>query len=58
MRLSQEIGKAIDAPDVRKRMIDPGLNPHASTPENLQATYDADLVRWHDVIEKAGIPKQ
>ena len=54
-RLNQEVRKALDAPDVRKRLIELGIDPRASTPEEMQAVYDADVVRWRKVIADARI---
>lgn len=54
-RLNQEVRKALDAPDVRKRFIELGIDPRASTPEEMQAVYDADVVRWRKVIADARI---
>ena len=57
-RLNQEALKALNHPDVKKRLAD--LNVHAthSSPEQLRRLLDADIVRWGDVIQKAGIPRQ
>ena len=57
-RLNQEAQKALSHPDVKKRLAD--LNVHAkhSTPEQLGRWLEADIVRWGEVIQKAGIPKQ
>jgi tripartite-type tricarboxylate transporter receptor subunit TctC len=58
LRLSQEVAKALDAPDVRERFISLGITPRASTPEELQRIYDADVVRWRKVIADAKIGAQ
>ena len=54
----KEIGKALEAPDVRERFIGLGITPRASTPEELQRIYDADVVRWRQVIADAKISQQ
>jgi tripartite-type tricarboxylate transporter receptor subunit TctC len=54
-RLNEEVRKALVAPDVRKRFIELGIDPRASTPEEMQAVYDADVVRWRKVIADANI---
>jgi tripartite-type tricarboxylate transporter receptor subunit TctC len=54
-RLNEEVRKALAAPDVRKRFIELGIDPRASTPEEMQAVYDADVVRWRKVIADAKI---
>ena len=58
LRLNREIAKALDAPDVRERFIALGITPRASTPEELQRIYDADVARWHKVIADAKISQQ
>ena len=54
-RLNKEVRNALDAPDVRKRFIELGIDPRASTPDEMQAVYDADVVRWRKVIADAKI---
>jgi tripartite-type tricarboxylate transporter receptor subunit TctC len=58
LRLNREIAKALDAPDVRERFIGLGITPRASTPEELQRIYDADVARWRKVIADARISQQ
>jgi tripartite-type tricarboxylate transporter receptor subunit TctC len=55
LRLNREIAKA---PEVRERFIGLGITPRASTPEELQRIYDADVVRWRQVIADAKISQQ
>ncbi len=57
-RLNKEIAKAVAAPDVQKRLLDLGITPHPSTPEEMQAIYDEDLARWKQVITDAKIGQQ
>jgi tripartite-type tricarboxylate transporter receptor subunit TctC len=54
-RLNKEVRNALDAPDVRKRFIELGIDPRASGPDEMQAVYDADVVRWRKVIADAKI---
>jgi len=55
--LSAEIRRALEAPDVRDRMLRLGLEARGSTPEEMRNRMAADAARWREVIEKAGIPK-
>ncbi len=57
-RLNLEAQKALNHPDVKKRLADLNVAAKYSTPEQLGRLLDADMVRWSDVIQKAGIPKQ
>ena len=52
-RLSREMAKAIAAPDVQEKLKSLGITPHPSTPEQMQALYDADYARWKQVIADA-----
>jgi tripartite-type tricarboxylate transporter receptor subunit TctC len=45
-------------PEVKKRLLELGIAAKASTPEEISARLTADIDKWRDVIEKAGIPKQ
>lgn len=58
MRLNREIAKALEAPDLRQRLLDLGLEPRASSPEALRETFERDAAKWRVVIEQAKIEKQ
>ncbi len=57
-RLNLAAQKALNHPDVKKRLADLNVSTKHSTPEQLGRLLEADIVRWSDVIDKAGIPKQ
>jgi tripartite-type tricarboxylate transporter receptor subunit TctC len=57
-RLNLEAHKALNHPDVKKRLADLNVLAKHSSPEQLGRLLDTDIVRWSDVIQKAGIPKQ
>ena len=44
--------------DVKKRLIELGIEAKASTPQEISARLKSDIDKWRPVIEKAGIPKQ
>ncbi len=44
--------------DVKKRMLDLGIEARASTPQEISDRLRADIDKWGKVIDKAGIPKQ
>jgi tripartite-type tricarboxylate transporter receptor subunit TctC len=44
--------------DVKKRLIELGIEARASTPQEISARLKADIDKWSHVIEKAGIQKQ
>jgi tripartite-type tricarboxylate transporter receptor subunit TctC len=44
--------------DVKKRMLDLGIEARASTTQEISDRLKADIEKWGKVIDKAGIPKQ
>jgi tripartite-type tricarboxylate transporter receptor subunit TctC len=44
--------------DVKKRLIELGIEARASTPQEISARLKSDIDKWQQVIEKAGIQKQ
>jgi len=44
--------------DVKQRYATLGIEAKASSPDELKARLVADIKKWGDVIERAGIPKQ
>src|SRR5712672_136078 len=44
--------------EVKKRMIELGIEAKASTPQEISARLKSDIDKWQKVIEKAGIQKQ
>jgi tripartite-type tricarboxylate transporter receptor subunit TctC len=44
--------------DVKKRLLELGIEAKASTPQEISARLKSDIDKWHGVIEKAGIQKQ
>lgn len=57
-RLNLEVQKALNHPDVKKRLADMNVVAQHSSPEQLGRLLDSEILRWSDVIQKAGIPKQ
>ena len=57
-RLSVEIQKVMDLPDVKKRLSDVNLYAQGSTPEQAASLLAQDIRRWGEVISKAKIEKQ
>lgn len=57
-RLNREVARALQAPEVRKRLVDLSVQPRASSPEQLARLLDSDIRRWTDVIQRAGIARQ
>lgn len=57
-RLNREINAALAAPDVKQRLLEVGVEARGSTPEQARDLMVAEIAKWKEVIERAGIPKQ
>lgn len=57
-RLNHEAQKALNHPDVKKRLADLNVNAKHSSAEQLGRLLDSEILRWSEVIQKAGIPQQ
>lgn len=44
--------------DVKRRLIELGIEARASTPQEISSRLKSDIDKWRQVIEKAGIQKQ
>lgn len=56
--LNQALRDILAEPDVKKRLLELGIEAKASTPEEISARLKSDIDKWKNVIEKAGIQKQ
>ena len=54
-KLSSEMQKVIDAPDVHAKLIEYGIDPVGGTPEQFDAFIQSEARRWADVVKKANI---
>ena len=54
-KLNTGLVKAVQLPDVQKRMLDLGLEPVGSTPEAFAALIRTDIARWARVVKDAGV---
>ena len=56
--LNAAIRRGVDRPGVKQRFAAIGLEAFTSTPQELDAFVRAELVRWRELIEAAGIEKE
>jgi len=56
--LNEHINRALAESDLQEKARKLGMDARGSTPEEMRERMARDIVRWRDVIEKAGIPKQ
>jgi tripartite-type tricarboxylate transporter receptor subunit TctC len=54
-RLNQEITKVVNAPEVRQRWIEQGLEPKTATPGELAGVIKADVEKWNRIIRQTGV---
>ena len=54
-RMSDELGRAVRAPDMQKRLADIGAVPLPSTPAEFTATLARERERWGKLIREKGI---
>ncbi len=54
-KLNQHVVAAVKDPTTHKRLVDAGIDPATSTPEELRAFIAAEVVKWRQVITRAGI---
>jgi tripartite-type tricarboxylate transporter receptor subunit TctC len=53
--LEKEISAIVNLPDTRERLISLGFEPEGTTAAEFDAYVRAEIARWRDVIQKAGI---
>jgi tripartite-type tricarboxylate transporter receptor subunit TctC len=56
-KLNQAVRDVVALPDIKRRMLDLGLEAQAGAPEEIAARLKADIAKWGKVIEDAHIPK-
>jgi tripartite-type tricarboxylate transporter receptor subunit TctC len=49
---------ALADPEVKRKLLDLGIDSRPSAPAELDAQMRADIKKWSKVIARAGIPKQ
>jgi tripartite-type tricarboxylate transporter receptor subunit TctC len=54
-RLNREIAVVLQSEDTIRRYAALGVEPAASSPEELTAFMKKDMAKWADVIDRAGI---
>jgi tripartite-type tricarboxylate transporter receptor subunit TctC len=53
-KLSAEVAKALNSPDVRERFLAQGVEPVGSTPEQFAAFIESEIPRWGSAARAAG----
>lgn len=55
-RLSQEIRKVLQSPEIQEQLLKQGAEPVGSTPDAFDAYLRSEIEKWGSVIRKANIP--
>jgi tripartite-type tricarboxylate transporter receptor subunit TctC len=53
-KLQGEVSKILKSPDVAKKLLDLGLDPVASTPDELAAYQKSEITKWTKVVKDSG----
>lgn len=53
-RISADMNKALQTPEVKQRMADIGLTPMGNTPEQFDAFIRAEIPKWAQVVKASG----
>ncbi len=57
-RLAKEIAAAVASAEVKKRLLDMGVEARSMTPEAFRELLISDIAKWKGVIERAKIERQ
>ncbi|HEY7299910.1 MAG TPA: tripartite tricarboxylate transporter substrate-binding protein [Xanthobacteraceae bacterium] len=55
--LNRAVREILESPELKAKYADLGIEAKASSPEEIEARYEADVKKWRDLIERAAIPK-
>jgi len=53
-KMNGQVRKIVEAPEVRKRLIDLGADPETNTPEQFAAYVKSEKARWGKVVQDTG----
>jgi tripartite-type tricarboxylate transporter receptor subunit TctC len=56
--LNRALQEILAESEVKRRLLELGIEARASTPEEISARLKSDIEKWRKVIETAGIQKQ
>jgi tripartite-type tricarboxylate transporter receptor subunit TctC len=52
---NREVRAVLDLPDVRRVLLDQGMEPAAGTPEQFGALIKADMDKWGEIGKRLGV---
>ena len=56
--LNKALMEILNSPETKKQLFDVGITAFPTTPDEIGAKLKMEIVRWNDVITKAGIERQ
>jgi tripartite-type tricarboxylate transporter receptor subunit TctC len=56
--MNKAIHEVLARPEVKEQFAKVGVEAHASTPAELMTRLTADIKKWNDVVDKAGIERK
>lgn len=56
-RLNKEVHAAVNAPAVKQRFADLGIEQNLNTPEGMRSFVTSEIAKWNALIDKAKIPR-
>lgn len=56
--LNMALMEILNSPETKKQLFDVGITAFPTTPDEIGAKLKMEIVRWNDVITKAGIERQ
>jgi len=56
--LSADVNRALVDPELKAKALNLGIDASGSTPQQMRDRLAADVIKWRNVIEKAGIPEE
>jgi tripartite-type tricarboxylate transporter receptor subunit TctC len=57
-KLRADLLRALDSAEIKKRLVDTGIDPRIATPEQFVEHVKAETARWTKVVRAANIPEQ
>jgi tripartite-type tricarboxylate transporter receptor subunit TctC len=54
-KLNHEINRALEAPDVRERLLGQGADPSPGSPEAFAQFMQQEMAKWAPVVKQAGV---
>jgi tripartite-type tricarboxylate transporter receptor subunit TctC len=57
-KLNADLHKVLSAPDTQRRLVEVGVDPAPSTPEQFAAFIKSETETWARVVREAKVPQQ